>query len=204
MFRAVSGYAAAGFAAITIEDQTFPKRCSFSTGMRCVSREEATMRMKAALAAAKECYLSTGHEIIVVGRTDVRNDRAYNNPFSEALSRAKAFEDLGCEIVYFEGPNSLDEMEKFNASITGAATMLAQVEKPGRRLLTPSECSQAGYDLCLHGLTLLSASIRASEAVLDQLARGQPPSADSGLLCDFDHLYSTVGFGKLIDLEDRF
>jgi len=207
IWRAVHGYAAAGFAAISIEDQTFPKRCSFSRGMRCVDREEAVKRVEIALAAAKSCYETTGREILVVGRTDVRNDESLGDKaFQEVLCRAKAFEELGCGIVYFEGPQNEEEMRKFNQAISRASTMLAQVEKPGRALLSTEQCAELGYSMCLHGLTLLSASVRAMEQALGHLASGSPPKPveEGGILCSFDHLYSVVGFEELAKQEERF
>ena len=47
--RTVFEYHRAGFAAVTIEDQVFPKRCAFAAGMNVVSREEAMARLAAAL-----------------------------------------------------------------------------------------------------------------------------------------------------------
>ena len=66
-------------------------RCSFSRGMRCVPRVEAITRMRAALAAAQECFEETGREILVVGRTDVRNDSSLGaeEAFKEAMYRAQ-------------------------------------------------------------------------------------------------------------------
>lgn len=47
--RTVFEYHRAGFAAVTIEDQVFPKRCAFAAGVNVVSRKEALARLAAAL-----------------------------------------------------------------------------------------------------------------------------------------------------------
>ena len=47
--RTVFEYHRAGFAAVTIEDQVFPKRCAFAAGMNVVSRHKALARLAAAL-----------------------------------------------------------------------------------------------------------------------------------------------------------
>ena len=39
----------AGFAAVSIEDQVFPKRCAFAKGVRVVDRPDALARVRAAL-----------------------------------------------------------------------------------------------------------------------------------------------------------
>ncbi|XP_039050906.1 2,3-dimethylmalate lyase-like [Hibiscus syriacus] len=49
--RTVKGYIRAGFAGIILEDQVSPKACGHKQGRKVVSREEAIMRIKAAVDA---------------------------------------------------------------------------------------------------------------------------------------------------------
>ena len=49
--RTVEGYARAGFASVMIEDQLAPKRCGHTRGKEVVSREEAALRIRAAVDA---------------------------------------------------------------------------------------------------------------------------------------------------------
>lgn len=90
-------------------------------------RDEAVNRIRQAVAARRVVYETTGREILIVGRTDVRNDASYSDAFGEALWRCLAFEELGCDIVYFEGPQTVGEMTRFTRSMQRAFTMLAQV-----------------------------------------------------------------------------
>lgn len=69
--RTVFEYHRAGFAAVTVEDQVFPKRCAFAAGMRVVSRRDALARLAAAL-GARDDIRAAGGDILVVGRTDCR------------------------------------------------------------------------------------------------------------------------------------
>lgn len=58
--------------------------------MRCIPGAEAIRRVKVALAAAEECYEETGREIMLLGRTDVRNDASMGSAaFEEALYRTQ-------------------------------------------------------------------------------------------------------------------
>ena len=52
--RTVKGYAQAGFACIMLEDQIAPKRCGHTKGKTIVSRDEAAMRIQAAVDARNE------------------------------------------------------------------------------------------------------------------------------------------------------
>ena len=120
-------------------------------------------------------------------------------------------------MVYFEGPDGASEMEAFNERIVGVPTMLAQVEKPGREILSSAQCADLGYDAVLYGLTLLSASTAAVDRALKAMGRGEHPTAPAestsrgvesesgaGLLMPFDELYDVVGFGEHFELEERF
>jgi 2-methylisocitrate lyase-like PEP mutase family enzyme len=52
--RTVHGYARAGLAAISIEDQTFPKRCSYASGVQIETQPLALDRIRAAILARDE------------------------------------------------------------------------------------------------------------------------------------------------------
>ena len=212
--RTVLEYHRAGFAGVTVEDQVFPKRCAFARGMKVVSRAEALVRLAAALEMRDEIRRGGG-DILVVGRTDCRVASNVEDGFEEAMWRCAAFADLGCDVVYFEGPDGTAEMEALNARVTAVPTMLAQVEKPGRPLLSAAECAEVGYDAVLYGLTLLSASAAAVERAIEAMGAGEHPTAAAstrggerssgeGLLMPFDDLYDAVGFTEHFDLEARF
>lgn len=194
--RTVRGYYRAGFACAMIEDQVYPKRCGFAHGLAVVDRRDAITRLRAALDARAEIQ-AAGGDILIVGRTDSRTPEG----FKEALWRAEAFADLGADIVYFEAPQSEAEMAELNRRVD-VPTMLAQVEKPDRPLLSPQQAEALGYDLALFGLTLLNASLRAMRDSLSLMAGGGHPGADR--LMPFDELYETVGFERYYEEEARY
>jgi 2-methylisocitrate lyase-like PEP mutase family enzyme len=194
--RTVHGYHRAGFACAMIEDQVYPKRCGFAHGLAVVDREEALTRLRAALDARAEIK-AAGGDILVIGRTDSRGPEGLD----EALWRAEAFADLGADIVYFEGPQAESEMAELNRRVS-VPTMLAQVEKADRPLLSPKQAEALGYDLALFGLTLLNASIRALRDALARMAGGDHPGADR--LMPFEELYETVGFESYYAEERRY
>ncbi len=61
--RTVNGYAQAGFACIMIEDQISPKRCGHTQGKAVVERDEAYMRIRAAVDARDE-----GADILIMAK----------------------------------------------------------------------------------------------------------------------------------------
>ncbi len=194
--RTVRGYHHAGFACVMIEDQAYPKRCGFAHGVAVVDRQDAILRLRAALDARSEIQ-AAGGDVLVIGRTDSRCPEG----FEEALWRAEAFADLGADIVYFEGPQSEAEMAELNRRVT-VPTMLAQVEKAGRPLLSPRQAEALGYDLALFGLTMVNVAIRAMRDALDLMASGGHPGADR--LLPFEELYEIVGFERYYAEEARY
>lgn len=178
--RTVRGYAAAGFACAMIEDQLAPKRCGHTRGKQVVSRDEACARVRAAVDARDE-----GADILVMARTDARFDHG----FDEALWRSQAFADLGADIVFFEAPQSEDEMARLCREIPGSK-MANMVEGGDTPVLPPARLAELGYAIAAHPLTLLSAATRAINEALAALRDGEPAP---GLL-PFETLREIVGF----------
>ena len=122
--RTIHGFARAGLAGISIEDQTYPKRCSYAVGVQCVSRQEAIERVRAALKARDELCASEGRDLVVIARTDAARAGAATREeaVEEAIARCVAFEALGADVVYAEGLESESEMLALNAAVSARAS----------------------------------------------------------------------------------
>src|SRR5258708_5986761 len=75
--RAVRAYAAAGAAAIQLEDQEVPKKCGHTEYRRVVPRDEALRKIQVAVDARPD------PDFLIVARTDAR----YSEGLDEALHR---------------------------------------------------------------------------------------------------------------------
>ncbi|KAL8217289.1 hypothetical protein R6Q57_024126 [Mikania cordata] len=103
--RTVKGYIEAGFAGIILEDQVSPKACGHIQGRKVLSREEALIKIKAAVDARKE----NGSDIVIVSRTDSRQASS----IEEALWRTRAFADAGADVIFIDALASKEEMKAF-------------------------------------------------------------------------------------------
>jgi len=196
--RTIEGYAKAGFAGVSIEDQVYPKRCAYSGGVAVVPREEAVARVRCAIAARDEMRRRSGLDLVLVARTDCR--RAEED-LDEVLWRCRAFAALGADVVYAEGL-APDELRRLCVSLGPTVhTMLAQVERPGVTLISQTEAAALGCRLSLFGLTVLSAAVSAMTRALEAMASGGHPS--TGVLCDFGELKALVGFDALDAWEEE-
>ncbi len=181
--RTVREYAALGAAAVMIEDQEWPKRCGHVAGKRVVAFEEAVARIRAACDAR-----AAGADILILARTDARATHG----MEEALRRIRAFDEAGADILFLEGPETVEEMRAFRRS-TERPVLANMVEGGVTPLLPPRELERLGFDIVAYPLTLLSAAVRAMREVLELLAAGGDPRPS---LLPFEELRTVVGFGE--------
>ncbi len=188
--RTVQGYAAAGFAGVTIEDQRWPKRCGHTRGKLVVPRAEAITRVRAAVDARNE-----GANILIIARTDARATHG----LIEAVDRAQAFIDVGADITFLEALLSEEEMREYCKAVTGPkmANMVEHGETP---LLSPVLLEEIGYKLILYPLTLMSAAVQAMQEALLALQNRQVPSG----LSDFVEIQDIAGFTHYEREEKRY
>jgi len=180
--RTVEGYAAAGFAAIMIEDQVAPKRCGHTQGKEVVSREDALIRMKAAVRAR-----DAGADILILARTDARATLG----MEEALWRVEAFEALGADILFLEAPSDVAEMEAFNRRVE-KPTMANLIHGGKTPILPAAELEAMGFRIAAYPLALIGSAVAAMEQALSTLKAGDMPEAQVG----FRQLLEIVGFDQ--------
>src|SRR6187549_3020814 len=142
--RTVQGYARAGFACIMLEDQVAPKRCGHTEGKAVVGRDEALMRIRAAVDAR-----DGGEDILIMARTDARACVS----LEEAIERCRGFRAIGADITFLEAPLNEDEMRRYCASVDGPK--MANLIEGGRTPLLPhAQLESIGYTIAVYPLTL--------------------------------------------------
>lgn len=194
--RTVADYARAGAAAVMIEDQVSPKKCGHTKGKQVVSREEARMKIRAAI-DARRALRDSGLDILILARTD---SRAVHG-FEDALARCRDFEAEGADITFLEAPTSEEEMRKFCAAMEKPC--MANMVPGGKTPIVPAaELTRIGYKLAVYPVMLLSAAISAMQATLEALrpdgTAAMPPAVG------FDDLQKIVGFPEYWDREAAY
>ena len=91
--RTVRAYGRAGAAAILIEDKITPRALT-AAGKPCLPREEARMKIRAAVEAAKESG------ILILARTDCRPTQGID----EAVARIEMYVEEGADILFLDRP----------------------------------------------------------------------------------------------------
>ncbi|MGD8837288.1 MAG: isocitrate lyase/PEP mutase family protein [Desulfobacteraceae bacterium] len=178
--RTVRGYQRAGFACVMIEDQQMPKRCGHTAGKTVVTRQEALLRIQAAVDARNQ-----GADILIMARTDARAAHGLD----EAIGRCNEFVELGVDITFLEAPHNEEEMRIYCNEVPGPK--MANLVEHGKTPLLPLQVlEQMGYKIAVYPLTLLNAALVAMQRALEQLKKGEPVPD----LMDFKALQQIVGF----------
>ncbi|KAK9141349.1 hypothetical protein Scep_011030 [Stephania cephalantha] len=193
--RTVKGFIEAGFAGIILEDQVSPKACGHTRGRKVVSREEAIMRIKAAIDAREE----SGSDIVIVARTDSRQAVS----LEEALSRSRAFANAGADVLFIDALASREEMKAFCDISPSVPKMANMLEGGGKTpILNPNELEGIGFKLVSYPLSLIGVSIRAMEDALTAIKGGRVPPP--GSLPSFEEIKETLGFNNYYEEEKRY
>ncbi|WP_108819529.1 isocitrate lyase/PEP mutase family protein [Pseudovibrio sp. Alg231-02] len=188
--RTVKGYANAGMACVMIEDQLAPKRCGHTKGKHVVDREEAFMRIRAAVDAKNE-----GADILVLARTDARAEHGLD----EAIERAKTFREIGADMTFVEAPRTIEEMKRYCDEVEGPK-MANMLEGGLTPFLQPAELQELGFAISTYPFTGLMSMIKAQQEALDKMNRGI--FTDPAMT--FEDLQKAVGFDVYYEAEERY
>lgn len=189
--RTVTEYARAGAAGVMIEDQVSPKKCGHTRGKQVIGRDEARLKIRAAVEAARKA------DILVMARTDARA----TDGFDEALARCQDFAAEGADMIFLEAPENADEMRRFCTGVSKPC--MANMVVGGKTPILPvAELEAIGFKLAAYPLVLLSAAVSAMQQAIAALQPDadtpQPPQVS------FEELKKVVGFSDYYEREERY
>ncbi|HET7535258.1 MAG TPA: methylisocitrate lyase [Candidatus Didemnitutus sp.] len=148
---AVREVAAAGAAAVHIEDQVPAKLCGHLPGKHIVPTGEMVARVQAAVSGKPD------RDFVVMARTDA----AANEGLAGAIARAQAYVAAGADMIFAEALHHLDDYKKFVAAVGGP--VLANLTEFGKTpLFTLDELRHAGVAMVLYPLSASRAAAAAS------------------------------------------
>jgi 2-methylisocitrate lyase-like PEP mutase family enzyme len=164
--RTVRAYGRAGAAAILVEDKITPRALT-AAGKPCLPREEARMKIRAAVEAAKESG------ILVLARTDCRPTQGID----EAVARIEMFVQEGADILFLDSPTDDDEIRRAVAAAAGRPSFA--VLSPGAPRATPSQTKAAvlGFKIGTYPTGMMSPAAAGMKAGLAALAAGEAEAA---------------------------
>jgi 2-methylisocitrate lyase-like PEP mutase family enzyme len=159
--RTVSSYGRAGAGAVLIEDKITPRALT-AAGKPCLPREEARMKIRAAVQAAKESG------ILVMARTDCRPTQGID----EAVARIEMYVEEGADILFLDSPADDEEIRRGIAAAKGRPSFA--VLSPGAPRATPSQTDAAklGFKIGTYPTGMLAPAAAGMKAGLAALKAG--------------------------------
>jgi phosphoenolpyruvate phosphomutase len=196
VMRMVEEYEKAGIAAVCIEDNVFPKRCSFydSVKRELESVEEFAGKIRAAKQTQKD------PDFVVIARTEAL---IAGWGMEEALKRGRAYADAGADLVLIHSKAKLpDEIIEF-AKQWDRETPLVAVPTTYNTISAP-ELSEAGYKGVIFANHGLRAAIKNTQAMLSKLRETQRLSTIDDMIVPMKEVYRLMGVDELQANEAQF
>jgi 2,3-dimethylmalate lyase len=191
-YRTVKAYARAGVAAVQIEDQVSPKKCGHTKGKLVVPLEEMLGKVRAACDARAE------QDIVIVTRTDARAV----NGFADALERGQAFAEAGADVVFFEAPESVEEMRRVAAEIK-VPTLINVVQDGKTPCLRADELERMGFKIAIYPSMLFRIAALAMKDELERFKREREYTPGDTRM-RFAEIQDIVGFPWYYELEEKY
>jgi 2-methylisocitrate lyase-like PEP mutase family enzyme len=186
VMRTVREYAAAGVAALHIEDQVAPKRCGHMEGKEVIDAAEMVEKVRAAVEARGD------GELLIIARTDARAVEGLD----AALERARRYREAGADALFVEAPETEQEVEAVAGAFPDVPLVFNWVDGGKTPQLPHERIRELGFALVIYPVTTLFAAARAVADVLDRLGEHDVPS--------FDAFTDMIGLPEMRALEARF
>jgi oxaloacetate decarboxylase len=164
--RTIEELEAAGAAGLTVEDTLLPSAFG-EAGTQLISPEEGIGKMKAALDARGDTSL------VIVGRTGA----ASVTSLGDAIARAKAYEAVGVDALFFTGVKTKAELE----AIAKATRLPIVLGGAPDEMSDPAYLREQRVRIALQGHAPIAAATQAVYEILKALREGTPPKALKGL-----------------------
>lgn len=196
VIRTVRDYESAGVAAICIEDNVFPKRCSFYEG---VKRELAAVEEHAGkVRAAKDAQRTK--EFCVIARTEAL---IAGWGLDEALTRGRAYADAGADMILVHSKQkTMDELKAFAARWDRDTPLVAVPTI--YKMTKVDELYAHKYKLVIFANHALRASIKAMRETLAVLRKEQYAGAVEDRIVKLQEVYDLVGVPDLEKNEAQY
>ncbi|MDA1194455.1 MAG: isocitrate lyase/phosphoenolpyruvate mutase family protein [Planctomycetota bacterium] len=185
----VKAYESEGIAAVCIEDNVFPKRCSFYAGVRreLAPVEEHAGKIEAVLATRRS------DDFMVIARTEAL---IAGWGMDEALMRGRAYADAGADFVLIHSKSpSADEVMEFarqwdrEAPLVCVPTIYKSADA--------TSLHAGGFKVVIYANHVLRSGIKAQREALARIARDQRCDTVDDLVVPLNDVYELIGVPQM-------
>src|SRR5437867_2907749 len=193
VWRTVNDLIAYGASGIFLEDQLWPKRCGHMSGKEVITLEEFLPKLRAALDAR------TGHEFIIVARTDARAPLGLD----EAIERGKSYYKEGADVIFVEAPLSMEELKEIAMKIP-APLVANMIENGVTPNLSANQLKQMGYRIAVFPLSGLYGATFAMKKIFSSLKKTGSTQECRDIMMNFGEFNELVELQKFMDMDRKY
>ena len=190
----------AGLAAISIEDQVWPKRCGHLEGKRVIPAREMVDKVKSAVDARRD------PDFMIRARTDA----AATDGIPEVIDRLNKYAEAGADILFADALMSVEDIRTVAQNVNKPLAVnmgLGLMERGTTPLLTPKQLQALGASTVSYARMLSTAALRGMMNALEAFAptiNADQPTFRPDLLVPFKDLNELMGSKTLDAIEDKF
>jgi len=192
--RTIREYEHAGVAGLHIEDQVWPKKCGHMEGKQVIPMDEMVQKIRAAVDARQD------PDFVIIARTDANAV----NGLEDALLRGQAYREAGADVIFLEAPRSIAELQAIKQTFTDVPLLYNWAESGKTPLLSLAEIHALGFKLVIFPVSMLFAATHAMLELLEQLKRGETPSAYAERMVTFSQFTQNIGLPEIQELERHY
>ena len=192
--RTIREYEHAGVAGLHIEDQVWPKKCGHMEGKQVIPMDEMVQKIRAAVDARQD------PDFVIIARTDANAV----NGLEDALLRGQAYREAGADVIFLEAPRSIAELQAIKQTFPDVPLLYNWAESGKTPLLSLAEIHALGFKLVIFPVSMLFAATHAMLELLEQLKRGETPSAYAERMVTFSQFTQNIGLPEIQDLERHY
>ncbi|MFO7882048.1 MAG: isocitrate lyase/phosphoenolpyruvate mutase family protein [Kosmotogaceae bacterium] len=195
VIRTVREYEKAGVACIQLEDQVAPKKCGHILGREVIPAEEMIKKIEAAIDAR------TDPDLMIMARTDARTNYGYE----EAIRRCKLYKKAGADIIFYDSPESIEEMERLNTELGDTLTLANMLEKGRTPLLNVTELEELGYNLVIFCVSSVYVTAKALKDLMIYLKEnGTTKGLVNDKMIPFEEFNEMIGLNDIREVEEKY
>lgn len=189
--QTIREFEAAGAAAVSIEDQCWPKRCGHMQNKTIEPLDTAVDKIEAAVRARRS------DDLMIVARTDARDVLGLD----EAIRRCKAYKAAGADMVSLHSPRSIEDLKTLVGEIEGPHTVsIGEGEFMDR--MDVSELFSMGFQFAGLPSSILRTNVSAVSMMLRNVRESGHARDIARSALSLDGFNEIVGIGTFQDFED--
>ena len=193
--RTVREFEHTGVAGIHIEDQIWPKRCGHFEGKSVIPVDEMVQKIRAAREAREN------PDFVVIARSDAIAVEG----FEAALRRGEAYVEAGADMLFFDAPRTLEQVETIAARFRDRVPLLINMAETGKTPRLPAaELGRLGYKVVIYPATARLAAVKAVTEVLQVLKETGGSDAVKDRMIPFAEWTELTGLPEARALEERY